>query len=140
MAQHPGLLDLEREGERELGVVVNLQFLDGKRECGTKRREEGACRWSLISLRIEAEDPVAGAVINGGILEMLGASHFDFFDVHLHTIARMLAIEERQLPRTPLGLTSLLVVVGMRSLLQLARDSSAVEGPFLNKIFQGSFT
>ncbi len=32
--------------------------------------------------------------------------------------------------------SSLLVIVGMRSLLQMACDSSAVEEPMLNKIFQ----
>ncbi len=31
----------------------------------------------------------------------LGAGHFDFFDVHLDTVSRPLATEERELPRTP---------------------------------------
>jgi len=34
-------------------------------------------------------------------LEILGARHFDFFDVHLDTVPRSLETEERQLPRTP---------------------------------------
>jgi hypothetical protein len=47
----------------------------------------------LIFLGIETENPVAGAVVDGGVLETLGAGHFDFFDVHLHTVPRSLATE-----------------------------------------------
>ena len=180
----------------------------------------------LIFLGIETEDPVAGAVINRGVLETLGASDFNFFDIHLHTVPRTLSTEKRELPRMPLRLaaegadtpgadrsgelsrrrrecgvlgweiardkarkssrlpaaapgqdrlpiqakppssslnpmfgciihegqtapdrvvmaprifsivSSLLVIVGMRSLLQMACDSSAVEGPMLKKILQ----
>jgi hypothetical protein len=56
----------------------------------------------LIVLEIEAEDPVAGAVVDGGVLETRGAGHFDFFDVYLDTVSRSLAAEARQLPWTPL--------------------------------------
>lgn len=97
---HPRLLDGERKGEREFGAIVDLQFPDGKRESGPKGAEEGVAG-PLIFLGVEAEDSVAGTVINGGVVETLGAGHFDFFDIHLHTVPRSLAAEERQLPRTP---------------------------------------
>jgi hypothetical protein len=99
---HPRLLDGERKGEREFGAIVDLQFPDGKRECGPKGAEEGVAGL-VIFLAIETEDPVAGAVIDGGVLETLGASHSHFFDVHLHTVSRPLATEEHQLPRTACG-------------------------------------
>lgn len=100
---HPHLLDREREGERELSAVVDLQFTDGKRERDAEGREERVAG-PLIFLWIQSEDPVAGAVINGGVLETLGSGHFDFFDVHLHTIPWTLSTEQRQLTRAPLGL------------------------------------
>lgn len=98
----PRLLDREREGERELRAVVDLQFPDGKGQRGTEGREERVAG-PLILLGIESEDPVAGAVINGGVLETLGAGYFDFFDVHLYTIPWTFSTEERQLTRAPLG-------------------------------------
>lgn len=99
----PRLLDREREGEREFGAVVDLQFPEGKRECGLERGEERVAGLRVFP-GIEAEDPVAGAVIDGGVLETLGAGHFDFFDVHLNTVSRSLATEECQLTWAPLGL------------------------------------
>lgn len=102
---HSRLLDREREGERELSTVVDLQFPDGKGERGAEGREERMAG-PLILLGIESEDPVAGAVINGGVLETLGAGHFDFFDVRLHTIPWTLSTEEGELPRAPLGLSA----------------------------------
>ena len=96
---HPGLLHREGKGER----AIDLQFLDGKRERGSKGAEEEVAGL-LIFPGIEAEDPIAGTVINGGVLETLGAGDCDFFDIHLHTVSRALATEECQLPRTPLRL------------------------------------
>ena len=70
-----------------------------------ERREE-AVAGLLIFLRIETKDSVAGTVVDGGVLKALGARHFDFFDVHLHTVAGLVATEERQLSRPPLGRAS----------------------------------
>jgi hypothetical protein len=91
---HPRLLNRECEGKREFGAIVDLQFPDGKRERGAERRQE-AVAGLLIFPGIEAENSVAGTVINGGVLKTLGASHFHFFDVHLHTVAGPVATEER---------------------------------------------
>ena len=60
----------------------------------------------LIFLGIETEDPVAGAVINRGVLGTLGASDFNFFDIHLPTVPWTLSTEKRELPRTPLQLAA----------------------------------
>lgn len=102
---YPRLLDGERKGEREFGAVVDLEFPDRKRECGLEGGEERMAG-PLILLGVEAEDPVAGAVIDGGVLEVLSASHADFFDIDLHAVSRSLAAEECQLPWTPLGLAA----------------------------------
>ena len=102
---HPCLLHRECKGQWEFGAVVHLQFSDGKGECRLDGRQERVAGL-LILLRIETEDPIAGTVINGGVLETFGASDFDFFDIHLNTIARPFAAEEGKLPRTPLRLSA----------------------------------
>lgn len=63
---------------------LTLYFANGKRECGLDSAEEHVAGL-LIFPRIETEDSIASAIINGGVLEALGAGHVDFFDVHLDT-------------------------------------------------------
>lgn len=78
---------------------MDLYFADGKWERGPKGAEE-AMTGLVIFPGIETENPIARAVVDSGVLEILRARHFDFLDVHLDTVPRSLATEERQLPRT----------------------------------------
>ena len=59
---HPRLLHREGKGEWKFGAVIDLQFLDRKRECGPKGTEKKVAGL-LIFPGIEAEDPIAGTVI-----------------------------------------------------------------------------
>jgi hypothetical protein len=71
----PRLSDCARTDEREVGAAVNRPCPDGKRECGMDRREEPVAGLLVVPGR-EAEDPVAGAVIDGGVVETRGTGYF----------------------------------------------------------------
>ena len=89
----------------DLGGEVWPLSVHGCERGGLTGREEYVTG-RLIFPEIEEEGPLAGAVINHGVLETLGVSDFNFFDIHLHTVSGMLSTKKRELLVTPLGLAA----------------------------------
>ena len=97
----PRGLDREHEVEWELPAVVALQFADpeGQRPLElAQERHAGA----LVQPPVETQNPKAGAVVQGGVLERSAARDFHELNVHLDAFARLRLLEELQLPGQPL--------------------------------------
>ena len=95
----------EGKGERELGAVVHLDFSNGKREHLPDRGQEVETG-AVILAGIEAQDPIARAVIQGGILRTFLPRHLHLLHIDLDTLTRLFLAEEDRRPGAPRGCTA----------------------------------
>jgi len=90
---NPGFLYGEREGEGELGAVVDLDFANGERQ-GVSHRGQEVETGAVILARVEPQDTIARAVIDGGVLKTFLAGDLHFLDIDLHTVTGVFFTEK----------------------------------------------
>ncbi len=93
---NPRSLHGQPKGQGAFGAVVDLDLLDDKGEGLSKRFEEVEAG-RVIFRAIEPEDAIAGAIIEGGVLEASLSRDLQFLHVHMDTVTRVRPTEERQL-------------------------------------------
>jgi hypothetical protein len=94
---HPRLEDGQPEGEGELGAVIGLDLLDRKGQSPAEFREK-LQTGARVELGVEAEHPVPGAIVTGGVLVRLRPVHGDHLHVDLDGLAGRGFFEELELP------------------------------------------
>ncbi len=86
-----GFLHGQSKGKGEFGPIVDLNLANGKRE-GVSHRSQEVETGAVILARIQAQDAIARAVIQGRVLKTFLAGDFHFLDINLHTVAQLLRI------------------------------------------------
>src|SRR5262245_28237469 len=85
---NPSGLDCQGKRQRKLPAVVALESANRERERSAQFGQEGQARGRPQS-RIETQHPIAGAVVEGGVLERPAAPQADELHIHLHAVPRI---------------------------------------------------
>ena len=131
---NPGRFNGQPEGQGEFRAVVRLDLANRERE-GLAHLAQEVEAGPLVQTRVQPQDPHAGAVVQGGVLEDLLACQLHDLDVHLYAVTRFVFLKQPDFGATmSLGLLTfgMLFISGMR--LRYLASVSAVAIPIIIKL------